>query len=792
MDILIALIIVVWCILFYNIYSQLSELKKEVSFLKNPHWMVSTNNEVDKTMYQDDVVVSSLPSVDQKGSFSPDMTTHDVVQWPSKFDLFVQRFKIDRPMKVWWLLFVLWIWWFVSYAIQNNRISPELRIGMSILVGLLMIWFGCYQTTKQPVQWSYLIGIGSAVYVVSIFLWLKIFGFFGVPLGLWLVALQYVRMAYFSHRYKNHRLNDVWLFFSMISPFLFSDGSGNVVWLFTYLVIHLIWSTVIWLLNKRSRSRFMNVLYLALYIILGYLSSAAKMSLYPIIGMVSGLVAMFSVVEIYSWVIKRSIWSTIQYAIVVWSGLIMFIYTASLYQYHADVVLANIMMVLCLLLYGWLWYAHSMMTKQSVYSVMVWMFAILFAWSLAYHNLSGMSLLLSSILIFGIVMINVMYITKDQDSIRITSILGSIPLGMWLYQLSLHIGIGNIPYLVSVYTAFVVMVILAFIARYLFADNKSLMISFWVVSLWLLYHGLSMNFDGYMRITVLAVVWLLLILLWYIVKTSRILYIAFSLFAFALPLIYMSAYWLEYNIMLLWCAGAVLVGLTLATSLTYSLTSQYGREESYLLSWLYWLILVLLHLSVVYMIHTDWYTLSYTILALLIYGVGTRMWWFFGRAKMIYSLFLVVPLVTSIGLLDATNFIQTLSTIILSASFLWMRVDNNKVVSQNRLWYVYYFFFLLSLGTSIVSFSQDIIQYQEIVVILLIAFSALWLVFYIAGKKYNHMQHRIIWTVLLLAVIARIFFVELWLLSLVMKIVVCLVIGTLMIVSWFVGNKKIK
>ena len=182
--------------------------------------------------------------------------------------------------------------------------------------------------------------------------------------------------------------------------------------------------------------------------------------------------------------------------------------------------------------------------------------------------------------------------------------------------------------------------------------------------------------------------------------------------------------------------------------------------------------------------------MAYTVLALVIYGLGTRLLPFFGREKIIYSIFLLVPLVTTIWLLGANHFVQTISTISISASFLRMRSDNNDTVSENRLWYIYYFFFLIYLGWSITALTQDSISEQQIIVILLIIFALIWLVFYIAGKKFDHTQHRTIGSILLLAIIGRIFVVELWQLSLIMKIVVCLVIGTLMIGSEFIGNKK--
>lgn len=85
---------------------------------------------------------------------------------------------------------------------------------------------------------------------------------------------------------------------------------------------------------------------------------------------------------------------------------------------------------------------------------------------------------------------------------------------------------------------------------------------------------------------------------------------------------------------------------------------------------------------------------------------------------------------------------------------------------------------------------RDTTDADTAIVAMLIIFIIIGIGFYIYGKLHSNKQYSHIGTAIILSVIARVLIVELWQMTLIMRIITCIVIGGLLVASGFVWNKK--
>lgn len=505
---------------------------------------------------------------------------------PSYMDVFLDWFRVDWPMKIGGLVFILGIGWFLIYAIQNNWIPAEIRILMWVVLGAAMIGFGRYKIPSQNIQWSYMVWLGSAVYVLSIYIGYKFFWFFGTTMWLWLIVIQYLLMAYLSYRYKNHWLNDVSLFFSMVCPFLFSDGSWNVIWLFSYLAIHLVGNGIVSYHYNRSVSRLMWVWYLWLYLIAGLMWSLVAMWSGMMIGIIVAIVMCMTFLEVWIGRTRSDWFSPVQLATISALGVALFAYLTLMVYANSSVVSPMTYTSICIyfaLWYGVLWYMYSISHKQDAYSGIVWVLSVLFICGITFYNLSGIGLMLASILICDAIQALTTLVTKDSNSVGATSVWWVIPVILALYNFDSSGASSG--YLVAIYTWCVMLWWLATLYHYRLSSRFLTTIS-GIGSVVLLYFAICNTFDGSTRIIVLETLSIVLALIGSIIHLlSKSKYLQFGLVSIVLPFIYILGQWVDHTIstftMILW----LIIALGSYVVLSYKLETQDIATETTLTWW---------------------------------------------------------------------------------------------------------------------------------------------------------------------------------------------------------------
>ncbi len=152
------------------------------------------------------------------------------------------RFLENRPMKLWWLIFFLWIVRWVTYAFMNNWIPPRARIWSGIWLWwiLMLLWY--IRLPKNKDQWSVLLWLGSAVILVVLYLWRLYYNFFS-PSGVLLASLALVIIQGFIAVKKDLPMYARYsLLLSLLAPLITHSSTTSFAGLFGYLAIIYVWT----------------------------------------------------------------------------------------------------------------------------------------------------------------------------------------------------------------------------------------------------------------------------------------------------------------------------------------------------------------------------------------------------------------------------------------------------------------------------------------------------------------------------------------------------------------------
>jgi hypothetical protein len=704
-------------------------------------------------------------------------------------DIFINWFKQDWPMKVWWLVLILWIGWFLMYAVQNNRISPMMRIVLWIITSLCMIWFWRIKSDQYPIQWSYLIWLWSATYIISILIWFKFFWFFWAPLWLLLIALQYCINWYISYKKNNHWMNDVSLFFSLIAPFLFSIGNIDLIFLFFYLWAHLIWNIFISIIWNRTVSRICNVFYLIVYVFIWLSISLLSMWNGIIISIITLLVIWSTLVELYIENKKQQWFSLSQLMCIAayWIGL--FWYIALLY--YNSVLSSSIYASLLLIFFIWYWairYQFSSQNKQNLYSLLIAVLSILFLWWLTYQQFAWTEWLtvISALLIWAI-QITVTAVTKEEKSIDYTSFLRIIPFILLVYNYSFW----DASYLLSVYSTVMILCGVSYWFRVLF-NNKNISKRYMMAGIALLHFWIINQFTWSVRIIVLEWILIVLTLMAYIVQIRKTIYLSTFLALHTLPIYFILIQWIKYDTTLFWLIVSMIIILGITIYLSNKMNSENNTEEDLLSKIIIGLWVIYVYLSIQYIIPKEFFTISYTLLWMMLYLIHTRYVTNAWTNNLLYASYMAIPIMTSIWLNTQTmnNEITTiLSSLLLSISLFRIIGDNKDNPEIQSKWYIMYAFMFLYFWIFSYNSSKLMTSPQNAIVILLIIFAFIGVTMYILWKRHDNKQYRTIGAAIIIWVILRVLWVELRKMNIIMRIITCLVIWSLLVWSGFLGNK---
>jgi uncharacterized membrane protein len=134
-------------------------------------------------------------------------------------------------------ILVLAIGFFVKYAIDNDWIGPVGRVGVGLLCGAVLIGLAHRLRKQYKAFSSVLIGGGLAVLYFTIALAYHQYHLLGQDIAFVLMLIVTAFSVLLSLLYDREELAIIALVGGFVTPFLVSNGSGDYIVLFTYLLI---------------------------------------------------------------------------------------------------------------------------------------------------------------------------------------------------------------------------------------------------------------------------------------------------------------------------------------------------------------------------------------------------------------------------------------------------------------------------------------------------------------------------------------------------------------------------
>ena len=134
-------------------------------------------------------------------------------------------------------ILVLAIGFFVKYAIDQNWVGAIGRVGIGLLCGAILIGIAHKLRNNYKSFSSVLAGGGLAVFYFTITLAYKQFGLFEQSTAFVIMLIITVFAVALSILYDKQELAVIALVGGFVAPFLVSNGSGNYITLFIYLIV---------------------------------------------------------------------------------------------------------------------------------------------------------------------------------------------------------------------------------------------------------------------------------------------------------------------------------------------------------------------------------------------------------------------------------------------------------------------------------------------------------------------------------------------------------------------------
>ncbi|MBC7826129.1 MAG: DUF2339 domain-containing protein [Chitinophagaceae bacterium] len=189
---------------------------------------------------QEETKQNLTKTIEVKETITPPRTPIEKIREPSFFERHpdLEKFIGENLIsKVGIAILVLAIGYFVKYAIDKNWIGPVARVGIGILCGGILITLAHHLRKNYKGFSSVLVGGGLAIFYFTIALAYHQFHLFSQTISFIIMVVITIFAVVLSMLYDRQELAVIALVGGFATPLLVSDGGGNFMALFTYLLI---------------------------------------------------------------------------------------------------------------------------------------------------------------------------------------------------------------------------------------------------------------------------------------------------------------------------------------------------------------------------------------------------------------------------------------------------------------------------------------------------------------------------------------------------------------------------
>lgn len=215
-----------------------------------------------------------------KDSSKPQSTAHPSTQPTPKFQRLLQTFTQNSLALLGGIFFILAAFFLVNYSINHSLITPQVRIGLSLAFGVLLLACGLLSTLYQHTLARKLqrlshkspsiiaqtcIGAGLVVEFLAVYGGYYFYGFFGLTGAFALLAFIAVFALVLTLRY-GVVIGIFGVLGSFSTPVLLASGAYHATMLFVYVLVCYVFA-----LSIAIRSRQFAVFLIANVFVLGYM-----------------------------------------------------------------------------------------------------------------------------------------------------------------------------------------------------------------------------------------------------------------------------------------------------------------------------------------------------------------------------------------------------------------------------------------------------------------------------------------------------------------------------------------
>jgi uncharacterized membrane protein len=215
-------------------------VQEEKNYWKSGFAVVGENNNIDEQ--KNEIEVESI------AAFTAPKATTTTLAKPTTIVERKQSFFEKNPdlekfigenliSKIGIAILVIAIGIFVKYAIDNNWIGPVGRVSIGLLCGTILIAIAHYLRKSYTSFSSILVGGGLAIFYFTISLAYHQFSLFNQTTAFIIMVVITGFAVLLSLLYNKQELAAIALLGGFGAPFMVSNGSGNYVTLFIYLIL---------------------------------------------------------------------------------------------------------------------------------------------------------------------------------------------------------------------------------------------------------------------------------------------------------------------------------------------------------------------------------------------------------------------------------------------------------------------------------------------------------------------------------------------------------------------------
>jgi len=207
----------------------LEQMRNELSRLTAKEEMVSPSPEQVNIKQQPTAVQMPVEKMEFKPSEKQKISKHN-----NNFERFIGENLIN---KIGIAITVIGVGIGAKYIIENNLISPVMRIVLGYLAGAILLGFSIKLRRKFESFSAVLLGGAMAIMYFISFLAYSLYALYPQPVAFGLMVLFTILTVASALSYKNQVIAHIGMVGAYAVPFLLSDGSGKVAVLFSYMAI---------------------------------------------------------------------------------------------------------------------------------------------------------------------------------------------------------------------------------------------------------------------------------------------------------------------------------------------------------------------------------------------------------------------------------------------------------------------------------------------------------------------------------------------------------------------------